>query len=241
MGVTVNVTRKKGPLYLQIKNIIRDRILHGVYAIHTNIPSEPQLEEEFKVSKITVRNAIKELAQEGYLEKKSGKGTKVIRNTSATKLSKGKKFTELLVEEGYKVQKKLLKAEIVHNEEGTVPFRLFGKESFRIERLYMLNDTPYIHYTHYFSARMASTDLSDFDLQSLYDLVEDRGIHLENFRDEFAVGLAPIFVAEALGEKEGTALLKRMRYSYDEVGEVIEYSEGYYNTEMQHYVVNYDV
>jgi len=32
-----------------------------------------------------------------------------------------------------------------------------------------------------------------------------------------------------------------MRYSYDEVGEVIEYSEGYYNTEMQHYVVNYDV
>ncbi len=152
-----------------------------------------------------------------------------------------KKFTEVLVEEGYKVQKKLLKAEIVHNEEGTVPFRLFGKESFRIERLYTLNDAPYIHYTHYFSAKMASTDLSDFDLQSLYDLVEDRGIHLENFRDEFAVGLAPSFVAEALGEKEGTALLKRMRYSYDEVGEVIEYSEGYYNTEMQHYVVNYDV
>ncbi len=50
--------------------------------------------------------------------------------------------------------------------------------------------------------------LSDFDLQSLYDLVEDRGIHLENFRDEFAVGHAPNFVAEALGEKEGTALLK---------------------------------
>ncbi|MBL1704130.1 GntR family transcriptional regulator, partial [Klebsiella pneumoniae] len=28
---------------------------------------------------------------------------------------------------------------------------------------------------------------------------------------------------------------------YDEVGEVSEYSEGYYNTEMQDYVVNYDV
>ena len=110
------------------------------------------------------------------------------------------------MEEGYKVQKKLLKAEIVHNEEGTVPFRLFGKESFRIERLYTLNDAPYIHYTHYFSAGMASTDLSDFDLQSLYDLVEDRGIHLENFRDEFAVGLAPGFVAEALGEKRDSAI-----------------------------------
>ena len=83
----MNVTRKRTIIFTN-KNIIRDRILHGVYAIHTNIPSEPQLEEEFKVSKITVRNAIKELAQEGYLEKKSGKGTKVIRNTCATKLSK---------------------------------------------------------------------------------------------------------------------------------------------------------
>ncbi|MEC2658787.1 GntR family transcriptional regulator, partial [Bacillus cereus] len=61
------------------------------------------------------------------------------------------------------------------------------------------------------------------------------------FRDEFAVGLATILVAESLCEHEGTALFKRMRYSYDEVGEVIEYSEGYYNTEMQYYVVNYDV
>ena len=53
---------------------------------------------------------------------------------------------------------------------------------------------------------MASTDLSDFDLQSLYDLVEDRGHSLRNFRDEFAVGLAPSFVAEALGEKRDSAI-----------------------------------
>ena len=89
----MNVNRKKGPMYLQIKEILKDRILHGVYAIHTNIPSEPQLEEEFNVSKITVRNAIKELVQEGYLEKKSGKGPKVIANVSTAKLSKGKRFT----------------------------------------------------------------------------------------------------------------------------------------------------
>ncbi|KEK23025.1 GntR family transcriptional regulator [Bacillus gaemokensis] len=241
MSVAVNVTRKKGPLYLQIKNILRDRILHGVYAIHTNIPSEPQLEEEFKVSKITVRNAIKELVQEGYLEKKSGKGTKVIRNTSTAKLSKGKRFTEVLVEEGHKVQKKLLQAGVVDNEEGTVPFRLFGKQCFRIERLYVLNDAPYIHYTHYLPVQMEVAELSDLTFQSLYGLVEEQGVHLENFRDEFAVATPPAHIGTILGEKENTSLLKRMRYSYDEIGTVIEYSEGYYNTEMQHYVVNYDV
>ena len=72
----MSLSRKDKPLYLQIKNIIKERILHGVYPLGENIPSEPQLEQEFAVSKITVRNAIQELAQEGYVEKGSGRGTK---------------------------------------------------------------------------------------------------------------------------------------------------------------------
>lgn len=79
--------------------------MHGVYPLGQNIPSEPQLEQEFSVSKITVRSAIQELVQEGYLEKGSGKGTKVIRNKAASKLSKWKHFTEILVEEGHRIQK----------------------------------------------------------------------------------------------------------------------------------------
>jgi len=61
----VRLSRKDRPLYLQIKNILKERILHGVYPLGMNIPSEPQLEQEFGVSKITVRGAIQELVQEG--------------------------------------------------------------------------------------------------------------------------------------------------------------------------------
>lgn len=239
---TVKITRKKGPLYLQIKNSLKDRILHGVYPLGENIPSEPQLENEFNVSKITIRNAIKELVQEGYLEKMSGRGTKVIRNTSTSKLSTGKRFTELLVEEGHKIQKQLLQAELVRNEEGTEPYRLFGKDCLRIERLYLLDGLPYIHYTHHISSeRTKDMELSDLNAQSLYGLLEEEDISLVKFRDEFAVSIAPARVETILRVKECTPLLKRLRYSYDERGDVIEYSEGYYNTEMQHYVVNYDV
>jgi GntR family transcriptional regulator len=241
VDVFVNLSRKNRPLYLQIKNILKDRILHGVYPLETNIPSEPQLENEFDVSKITIRNAIKELAQEGYLEKGSGKGTKVIRNTSASKLSKWKRFTEVLVEEGHRIQKQLLRAEIVSNEEGTEPYRLFGERCLLIERLYHLNDVPYIHYTHYLTtASMEDMVLSDLNAQSLYGLLEEQDISLEKYRDEFAVAAAPSHVEKILLVKEGTVLLKRSRYSYDERGDLIEYSNGYYNTEMHNYVVNYD-
>ncbi|MCF2938028.1 GntR family transcriptional regulator [Paenibacillus alkaliterrae] len=235
------LSRKKRPLYLQIKNIIKDRILHGVYPIETNIPSEPQLETEFEVSKITVRNAIKELVQEGYLETNSGKGTKVIRNTSASKLSTWKRFTEILVEEGHRIQKQLLRMEAVVNEEGTEPYRLFGEQCLRLERLYLLNDAPYIHYTHYLTMRRGDIELTDLNAQSLYGMFEERQISLANFRDRFAVAFAPSSVESILRVDEKTPLLKRSRYSYDETGEIIEFSVGYYNTEMQTYIVNYDV
>ena len=37
----MSITRKNGPLYLQIKKIIKDRILHGEYPLGSHIPSEP--------------------------------------------------------------------------------------------------------------------------------------------------------------------------------------------------------
>ncbi|MCP3776314.1 GntR family transcriptional regulator [Paenibacillus sp. MZ04-78.2] len=237
----MSLSHKQRPLYLQIMNIVKDRILHGIYPMGTNIPSEPQLEQEFNVSKITVRNAINELVQEGYLEKASGKGTKVIRNTSASKLSRWKRFTEVLVEEGHGIRKQLLLAEVISNEEGSEPYQLFGENCLRIERLYHLNDVPYIHYTHYFTMRVATIELSDLNAQSLYDLLEEQEVNLEKYRDEFAVGPAPSHVEKALQVKKGTPLLNRLRFSYDEKGELIEYSHGYYNTDMHRYVVNYDV
>ncbi|WP_219834983.1 GntR family transcriptional regulator [Paenibacillus sp. R14(2021)] len=238
----MKLSRIEKPLYAQIANIVKDRILHGVYPVGTNIPTEPQLEDEFQVSKVTVRGAIKLLAQDGYVETGSGKGTKVIRSTSASKLSKLKRFTEVLVEEGHRIHKQLFHAEHAGNEEGSMAHRLFGERCLRIERLYHLNDEPYIHYTHYLSSKAANIELSDLNAQSLYGLLEEQGVSLDKYRDEFSVSASPpASVLAALRIEEGTPLLKRSRFAYDESGDLIEYSEGFYHTERHHYVVNYDV
>jgi GntR family transcriptional regulator len=236
----MNVNRKKGPMYLQIKEILKDRILHGVYAIHTNIPSEPQLEEEFNVSKITIRNAIKELVQEGYLEKKSGKGTKVIANVSSAKLSKGKRFTELLVEEGHHITKKVLNIKKAVLSSDSELYSLFGSHCVQIERLYLLDNEPYIHFTHYILLDISEEELEDVNFGSLYRFLEEQNIRLESFRDEFAVSIAPSHVSERLNVEKDTVVLKRIRRSSDDEGNVLEYSAGYYNTGKQNYIVNYN-
>ncbi|MFD2211586.1 GntR family transcriptional regulator [Virgibacillus halophilus] len=239
--MNMRVSRKKGPLYSQIRDIVRDRILHGVYAIGENIPPEPELEREFNVSKITVRNAIKELVQEGYLETRSGKGTKVIRNITASKLSRGKRFTETLVEQGHKVQKQILNVNELENQPGTEKYHLFGKYCFSIERLYFLDDRPYIHYMHYVSSQLMNRETAVYQDQSLYKLIEDKNIDLKTFRDQFDVVDVPANVAKKLEMDDDRMILKRERYAYDENDQLIEYSVGYYNTSMQKYLIHYDV
>lgn len=89
---------------------------------------------------------------------------------------------------------------------------------------------------------MGELELADLNARSLYELLEEHNISLDRLRDEFSVAVPPP-EAEAILQLEGKGmpLLKRSRYSYDEHGKVREYSIGYYNTELQNYIVNYDV
>lgn len=56
---------------------MQENILNGTFAINTTIPSETDLIKKFKVSKMTVRKAIKYLVEKGYLVSRKGKATYV--------------------------------------------------------------------------------------------------------------------------------------------------------------------
>lgn len=63
------------PVYQQIKETIKSWIIDGVYQPSEKIPSESELIKEFDVSRLTIRQAVGQLAQEGYLVSKRGKGS----------------------------------------------------------------------------------------------------------------------------------------------------------------------
>ncbi len=68
---------KKGsiPLYFQLEQIIKSKILTGGFTPGEKIPTEDELCETYQVSKITVRKAISNLVSEGLLDRKQGRGT----------------------------------------------------------------------------------------------------------------------------------------------------------------------
>lgn len=63
------------PLYQQVKEDIKAAIESGKYKPKEKIPAEPELSAEYSVSRITVRRAVEELCNEGYLVKMQGRGT----------------------------------------------------------------------------------------------------------------------------------------------------------------------
>ncbi|MCD1261183.1 GntR family transcriptional regulator [Paenibacillus athensensis] len=66
---------KRVPLYMQLRAYISDQIQQQVLKPHDKLPTEQELSEQFKVSRITVKNALKDLAEEGVIYRIQGRGT----------------------------------------------------------------------------------------------------------------------------------------------------------------------
>lgn len=91
------------PLYQQISDTIKKKISFGEYRPGQPLPSEAKLCEIFKVSRITVRNAIQELVEQDILVKKHGKGTYVRESKIASNLFNFKGFTSTCSENNIRV------------------------------------------------------------------------------------------------------------------------------------------
>ena len=63
------------PIYLQVKRLLLDDISAGRIRAREAIPNERELADDLGLSRMTVRRAILELAEEGIVERIRGRGT----------------------------------------------------------------------------------------------------------------------------------------------------------------------
>src|SRR5262244_1320708 len=66
---------KKIPLYYQLENILREKIMSGVFAAGARLPTEVELIRLYGVGRITVRQALAALAKDGLIERRRRRGT----------------------------------------------------------------------------------------------------------------------------------------------------------------------
>lgn len=97
-AITVNsmpVDRKnQEKLYIQVMRLVVDEIARGAWRVGDRIPSELELSGRYAVSKITIRQALANLAADGYLMKVQGRGTFVAGDRPIVGLTMKTRFTE---------------------------------------------------------------------------------------------------------------------------------------------------
>ena len=229
------------PLYIQIKKIIKDKILSKEYAPGDSIPSEAQLQEIFHVSRITARQAIAQLESEGLVERARGKGTRVLfQNKIEEQLAGIKSFTNEMLERGIQPGTRCAHIELVKADRHVAD--IFGCKKgdlvYRLDRVRTGDDVPIVYFVSYFS-RDRNLPLEDEKYTgSMYALLDELNIRKPvKTRENFKAITARKEEAEKLDIKKGDPLLIRERVSYDHEGNVLEYTISYYPGERYSYSI----
>ena len=90
----------KLPVYLRIHDQIKQEIEEGKWRVGDRLPSERELSEKFNVSRMTLRQAIQTLADEGILERKIGSGTYVARKKVQETMIGTTSFSDIVKSQG---------------------------------------------------------------------------------------------------------------------------------------------
>lgn len=145
-------------LYYQLKGIIINNIKSGVWKMNSRIPTERELCKIYSISRITVRQALKELEDEGYLYRKQGKGTFVTAPKIVQKLSEFYSFSEEIAKMGAQPSTRIICFNVMEAEPSIAEkLKLTDHEKvFAIKRLRLADNEPFAIETSYIVCKYAA-------------------------------------------------------------------------------------
>jgi GntR family transcriptional regulator len=216
------------PYYLQLIEVLKEKINNGEWKPGDKIPSEPELCTTYRVSRTVVRQALREIELDGLIVRRKGKGTFIaepkIMESLVQKLTG---FYQDMVDRGHKPITKVLMHEVRPASPKTAEYLGLtpGTPVFCIERLRYVEDVPIVLVTTYIPyhlcPRLAEYDLSN---ESLYTILE-REFGLVIARGRRTIEAVPANQREAqllmVGECDPLLLLNSVSYMED--GTPLEY------------------
>ena len=165
----------KIPLYYQLMQILMNEIEHHL-AKDAQLPSEREICERYDVSRSTVRQALLELEQDGYIYKIHGKGTFVSPKKFNQELLKFYSFTNEMKRIGKEPKSKVLDFAIITCD-ATLAKKMKttkGTKVYKFIRLRMADGDPMMVETSYVpAARFEGLKREDLSI-SMYDVFARR-------------------------------------------------------------------
>jgi len=229
-------------LYVQIKDILRAHIVEGRYPPHHRLPSENDMIAAFSVSRITIRQALNDLENEGLIFRIHGKGTFVAQARAFQDLGQLQGFGEAMRQQGHETFSKVISLrQVAATPQVRERLGLAARERVtELRRVRFLNRQPISLDVTYLAAaigaRLAREDLATRDVFAI--LENDYGLALGHADLQIGSMLADARLAGHLRLQPGAPVLfiERLTHALDD-GRPVDYEHLYYRGDAFQYKV----
>lgn len=223
------------PLYKQVSDSLEQRVQSGELRHGETLPSELALMKQYKVSRITIRQALAILEQRGLIYRRQGKGTFVrAPQLNQTLNRQAKTIVEALREHGVEPEVRVLGMQQIPAPRGVSEILGTGDEPVtRLRRIYLTQGVPIALVDLFLPLAMSGVAQvlcrEDHLKETSYSVFENE-LHIKISKAKHVIhstALEPS-AAEALGMPTGAACLAMDRITHAEGGGVLELMKFYY-------------
>ena len=233
-----SLTHMEGiPLYVKIRETIRDNINTGLLQKGAKLPSEDELAAKYGISRMTLRQGLTDLIDEGLLYRRHGVGTFVTHHHLDRDHSRLTSFFETSEMEGIQVSERLLKQETIAAKfQVAKALNLMEGELvifFKTLR-YIENDPVTIHEAyipHNLCSHLLQADLL-LESKDLWGFYERCGYRVKQGVQKLEARQADEETATLLRVEEGSPILYKERTLFSEDGTPIEFLYCYNRGDM---------
>ncbi|HOZ58190.1 MAG TPA: GntR family transcriptional regulator [Nakamurella multipartita] len=216
------------PLYIQLANVLREKIERGEWKPDQKIPSENELNRMYGISRMTARQVLAQLVNEELLFRVQGKGTFVAHRKIGTRSPAYMGIREQLERMGYETTTKVLSSEVIPADVRVAEHLRISPGSlvYRLSRVRLVEDEPISLHTSFVPKALAQ-DLDADDLvnrQLCVVLENEHGLRMSRVNESLESTLPSADEAKLLRIRRTTPLLLLRQEISDPTGQEFEYS-----------------
>ena len=233
-------------MYIQLADHLENAISKGEYAVGDKLPSENTLCQQFSVSRITVRQALQRLAQQGLIYSVHGKGSFVKAPSVSNELDQIVSFSKVLEQKGLDGYTRI--CNYANPAADAASFRHLGTSAVSLDLLGYISKAPAVYYTSHFPVDLGKQMLSaaqqaeqDGLAFSTYDLYKKISVTLSRVEQTIRAVNADAKLSEILKLPNGEALMVLESVYYGTDNSPLEHKISYYRADVYSFHIRRNV
>ncbi len=210
------------PLYFQLYSLLKSLVLDGTLPFGTRMPTEEVLATLFGVSRITAKRAMDDLAGEGLLQRRRGKGTHVTykyspRPVKAPLVGMLQEIETMARNSRARVIRCSLQEppQAIRDELGLD----LGERALHLIRVRERDKRDFGYYESWTAGVDMPADPAIFESLPRLSYFRENGLEVTHVTQTLSATEAGATVSEALGVKPGSALLSLTRRSFNKLAD----------------------